>query len=118
MKFPLMFENSKVPVWLSKIVPIEVGAFSFAIFVFSRGEMSERTKRHETIHYKQQLEMLFVFQWIMYGVFHLRGLILGLNGVESYFQNPFELEAYDNDKNENYLNERKPYAWIKYWNQS
>ena len=59
--------------------------------------------------------MLFVFQWIMYAYFHVRGLLSGLKGKEAYYQNPFELEAYDNDEKETYLNERKPYAWIDYW---
>ena len=115
MKLPLMFENSKLPIWLSYIAPIAVGAFSFFIIVASRGEMSDRTKRHETIHYKQQLEMLFIFQWIMYGYFHIKGLLSGLSGNEAYYLNPFELEAYENDEDENYLEERKPYAWVKYW---
>jgi hypothetical protein len=117
MKLPLMFENSKVPVWLFKLAPIEINALSFFIFVFSRGEMDDRVKRHETIHYKQQVEMLFVFQWIMYGYFHLKGLLSGLKGSEAYYLNPFELEAYDNDEKENYLNERKRYAWVKYWRE-
>lgn len=117
MKLPLMFENSKIPVLLSKIAPIEINALSFFIFVFSRGEMDERVRRHETIHFKQQVEMLFVFQWIMYGYFHFKGLLSGLKGVEAYYLNPFELEAYDNDEKQNYLNERKPYAWIKYWKE-
>ena len=115
MKLPLMFENSKVPVWLSYVAPINIGALSFFIFVWSRGEMSERTKRHETIHYKQQVELLFIIQWILYGYFHLKGLIKGLSGTYAYYQNPFELEAYANDEKENYLLERKPYAWVDYW---
>ena len=64
-KLPLIFENSKLPVWLSKIAPIEINALSFFIFVFARGKLDARVKRHETIHYKQQVEMLFVFQWIL-----------------------------------------------------
>ena len=36
-------------------------AFSFAFWVFCRGELSEKTRRHEAIHYQQQLEMLFIF---------------------------------------------------------
>ena len=117
MKFPLFFENSKIPVWLSKLAPIEINALSFFIFVFSRGEMDERVRRHEAIHYKQQVEMLFIFQWIMYAYFHLNGLFSGLSGKDAYYVNPFELEAYDNDEKENYLNERKAYAWIKYWKE-
>lgn len=112
--FPLFYENSKLPVHLSKIVPIDVYAFSFAIWVVCRGEMSEKTKNHETIHYKQQLEMLFVFQWIMYGLFHLWGLIKYRNGQEAYYENPFEREAYDNDQDLDYLKERKHYSWVKY----
>lgn len=114
MKLPIILENSKLPIWLSYIAPIDVGAFSFFIIVASRGTMSERTKRHETIHYKQQLEMLFIFQWIMYGFYHLKGLLSGLSGDEAYYVNPFELEAYENDDNSNYLKERKSYAWLSY----
>ena len=117
MKLPLIYENSKLPVWLSKIVPIEVAAFSFFIFVFCRGEVNTRLKTHETIHYKQQVELLFIFQWILYGLFHIIGLLRGRDGGSAYRYNPFELEAYDNDDNENYLNEIKPYAWIKYWKE-
>ena len=29
---PVFFEDSKVPVWLSKISPIEINALSFAFF--------------------------------------------------------------------------------------
>jgi hypothetical protein len=116
-KLPLIFENSKLPVWLSKIAPIEISALSFFIFVFARGKLDARVKRHETIHYKQQVEMLFVFQWILYAYFHLSALISGLSGKEAYYCNPFELEAYDNDEKEGYLSERKPYAWVRYWRE-
>ncbi len=117
MNLPLIFENSKIPVWLSKFAPIEINALSFFIFVFARGELDDRVRRHETIHYKQQVEMLFVFQWIMYAYFHLNAIMSGLGGKEAYYVNPFELEAYDNDEKENYLNERKAYAWVKYWRE-
>jgi hypothetical protein len=56
---PWYFENSKLPIWLSKIAPINVWAFSAAFWVFCRGEMKPRTRRHEAIHYQQQLDMLW-----------------------------------------------------------
>ena len=62
---PLMFENSKIPVWLSKIAPIEIWALSFFIFVFCRAKLNDVTKRHEIIHFQQQLELAFVGQWIL-----------------------------------------------------
>tara|TARA_B100000161_G_scaffold37783_2_gene22523 strand:- start:15 stop:383 length:369 start_codon:yes stop_codon:yes gene_type:complete len=112
--FPIFVENSRLPVWLSKIVPINVYAFSFAIWVVCRGTMSERTKRHEIIHYKQQLEMLFVLQWALYGIFHLINLVRYRDGQIAYYENPFEREAYDNDEDVDYLEKRKHFAWVKY----
>ena len=112
--FPIFYENSKLPVYLSKIAPINVWAFSFAIWVVCRGEMSPRTRNHETIHYRQQLEMLFIFQWIMYGLFHLWGLLKYRDGQKAYFENPFEREAYDNDEDLGYLFRRKHFAWVPY----
>lgn len=112
--FPIFFENSRVPIWLSKIVPINVYAFSFAVWVWCRGVMSARTKNHETIHYVQQRELLFVFQWLLYAAFHLVGLVKYRDGETAYRENPFEREAYANDENLEYLKERKHFAWIKY----
>jgi hypothetical protein len=114
MMFPIFIENSRLPVWLSKIAPIDVYAFSFAVFVVCRGEMSQKTKNHETIHYYQQREMLFVFQWLLYGFFYLAGLIRYGDGAKAYRENPFEREAYDNDQNLDYLKTRKHYSWIPY----
>ncbi len=111
---PIFINNSKIPVWLSKIAPINIWALSFFIFVWCKGEISEKTKRHETIHFQQQLELLFVVQWILYGIFHLIGIIKFGSGKEAYRKNPFELEAYGNDLNENYLAKRKRYSWVKY----
>ncbi len=99
--FPLFYENSKIPVLLSKLAPIEIYALSFGVWVWCRGIMSDRIKRHETIHYLQQLELLFVGQWLLYGIFHLinmwkyRG-----DGRKAYRENPFEREAYANDEQE------------------
>tara|TARA_R100000008_G_C3529975_1_gene138721 strand:+ start:361 stop:735 length:375 start_codon:yes stop_codon:yes gene_type:complete len=110
---PIMIENSKVPVWLSKVAPIEIWALSFGTFVWCRGVMSDETKRHETIHFQQQLELLFVGQWILYGIFFLHGYLKYRNGAVAYMQNPFEVEAYKNDKMIGYLETRKRFAWAR-----
>jgi len=111
---PFFIENSRIPVWLSKIAPINVWANSFGIWVWCRGEMSEKTKRHETIHFQQQLECLFLFQWILYGLSWLAGYFKYGNGRDAYFNSVFEREAYDNDQDEEYLENRPRYAWVKY----
>ena len=112
---PIFFENSVLPIWLSKIVPIKVAAFSFFIFVWSRNEMGDRLKNHETIHFQQQLELLFVGQWLLYGLFYLINLWKTKgDGKLAYTKNPFEIEAYKNDYKKDYLANRKRYSWIKY----
>ena len=111
---PIFFENSKIPVWLSKLAPIEIGALSFAFFVWGRKELSERTKRHETIHYQQQLELLLVGQWLLYGIFWLWGYVKYRDGKKAYYRCPFEQEAYENQHDANYFEFRKRYSWLKY----
>ena len=111
---PKFIENSKTPVWLSKISPINIWAISLAFWVLCRGELSDKTKRHETIHFQQQLELLFLPMWVLYGICWLIGLIKYRNGRKAYFQSPFEQEAYDNQDNPDYLAERKRYSWVKY----
>ena len=111
---PIFIENSKLPVWLSKIAPIDVWAFSAGPFVVCRGELSEKTKTHETIHFLQQLEMLFVLQWILYGLFYVIGRFTKGSWKAAYYGNPFEVEAYANDLDPDYLQERKFWAWTGY----
>lgn len=124
---PKIFSNSKVPVWLSKISPIEIYAISFGWWVWCRGnldlksiagktrrEAAAETVRHETIHFQQQLELLFVGQWLLYGLFWLIGLAKYRDGSKAYYESPFEREAYANDKDESYLPTRPRYAWVRY----
>ena len=111
---PKFIAHSKLPIWLSKVAPIDIGAISFAFWVWCRGELSETTKRHETIHFQQQLELLFIFQWILYGLFWVIGFLKYRNGKKSYYQNLFEQEAYDNEDDINYLSNRKRYSWWNY----
>lgn len=89
---------------------------SFFIFVWiSRHERDEvRLMRHETIHFWQQVEMLFVAHWFLYLLFYIVARAKGHCHWIAYRYNPFELEAFDNDPNEKYLTSRKPFAWIRY----
>lgn len=114
MKRPFFIENSRVPVWLSKFVPIDIWALNIGPWVWCRGELSKTDKQHESIHYLQQLELLFVGQWILYGLFYLLGLIRSRSGTEAYARNPFEQEAYANENVDHYLATRNAYSWTKY----
>ena len=109
---PIMFENSKVPVLLSKFAPIEIGAITLFPFVFSRGEMSEETKRHETIHFQQYLETGIVGFLVLYLWDYMISLRKGVKGPEAYRSIRAEVEAWNNDKDQDYLQNRKRWAWI------
>ena len=116
MKFPIFIENSKIPVWLSKIAPINISAITLGPIVLSRGVLSERVKRHETIHFMQYKELYFIGFLLIYLYDYLYAAIIKKKGFsrESYLAIRFEQEAYDNDHKEDYLENRKTFYWKKY----
>ncbi len=113
---PFFFENSKVPVWLSKFAPIEISAITLGPFVFSRGIISEKTKRHETIHYQQYIELLFVGFLAIYVFDFLYAALIKRKGFtrDSYLAIRFEQEAWHCDDYEDYLETRQRFAWRNY----
>lgn len=72
----------------------------------------ERTVNHEKIHWKQQLEMLIIFFYLWYLIEWVIRLFTNPNNA--YRSLSFEREAYGNDNDLDYLDKRKPYAWLKY----
>ena len=91
-------------IWISKLTPDEV-----------------RLVRHEKIHFLQQVEMFFVFHWLLYAFFYIIARSKGHGHYAAYRHNPFELEAYENEHDINYLKTRKFFAWmdfIKAFNQT
>lgn len=113
-RFPIFVEESRVPVWLSRLSPIEIGAISLGLFVFARGKLSEQTKRHEAIHYCQWRELGFIFFPLLYGLYYLRGYWRFRDGENAYLDNPFEGEAYACESQEGYLDRRLPFSWLNY----
>jgi hypothetical protein len=109
---PIFVENSIVPVILSKIAPIEIGAITLGFIVFARGTLSEQTRLHETIHFQQFLETLFIPFVLIYFYDYVKGYIILRDGKLAYYNIRAEQEAHVNDSNPNYLNERKRYHWL------
>ncbi|MEG1200098.1 MAG: hypothetical protein RSD53_11940, partial [Algoriella sp.] len=62
---------------------------------------------HETIHIIQQVELLVIPFYIWYLTEYLFRLIQYKNQHKAYRNISFEREAYANEKNPNYLKERK-----------
>jgi len=111
---PFFIEDSKIPVWLSYLAPINIWAISLGFWVWCRGKMSESTRRHEATHFQQQIELLFVGQWLLYLLFWLWGLIKYRDGKKAYQESPFEREAYRNEIDSEYLSSRPRYNWVTY----
>jgi hypothetical protein len=107
--FPIKFYTQK------RIFKYYTG-LSFFIFIWiSRLEKDEeRLVRHEKIHFRQQIELLFVFHWLLYIYFYIVARLYGHHHYIAYRYNPFELEAYRHDPDQRYLITRKPYSWIRF----
>lgn len=84
------------------------------VFVRKDARMAATTIRHENIHGEQQKEMLIVFFLLWYGIEWLVKLCYYRNSITAYKNISFEREAYSNESNIVYLDERKPFAWFKY----
>jgi hypothetical protein len=85
--------------------------------LFARREynpVSERTIRHEAIHTAQMKELGYLPFYILYFAEWIVRLFV--NGKAAYRNISFEQEAYGNDRNGQYLKNRKNYAWLNFLN--
>jgi len=101
-----------LPIVLGKYSAMALGPF---IILRDKSQLTDyKLINHETIHFFQQLELLFVIHWIMYAFFYLAGRVRGLNHDQAYLNNTFEKEAYANESDLLYVFKRKPYGWLNY----
>lgn len=78
------------------------------------GSLSKYELNHEKIHSKQIIEMLWVFFYFFYFVEWLIRLLQYRNRLAAYYNISFEREAYSNDKDLDYLENRRWYAFLNY----
>lgn len=116
MKSPKFIENSTVPKILSNFAPIDIWAITLGPFVFCAGKLSDKTKRHETIHFMQYKELFWVGFLFVYLFDFLWAAIVKRKGFtrQAYLSIRFEQEAWHCDDFEDYIKNRKPYAWKNY----
>ena len=69
---------------------------------------------HEKIHLKQQVELLVVFFYLFYALEWFVKFLKHKNGYLAYKNISFEREAYQHEKDFNYIKNRKFWAFIKY----
>ena len=84
----------------------------FGIYVNPNYEITEDTIRHETIHWKQQMEMFIIPFYLWYFIEYIIRVILFED--KPYMSLSMEKEAYANETNVNYLATRKHFTWLKY----
>ena len=79
------------------------------LFVRGNAKIDDVTLNHEAIHTAQMREMLYIFFYLWYGIEWVVRLFMKGN---AYRNIRFEREAYNNEKNLSYLDNRKWFAWL------
>lgn len=115
----------------NKILPFgSYVAMTIGPFIFTkRKNLNEVTVNHESIHWAQEKETLIIGFYLLYVLMFLckfvRCLFDSINGKiygytwrnsiwkRAYRSILFEREAYDNEKDEEYIKNRRHYAWLK-----
>jgi hypothetical protein len=96
----------------------KAGALAIFPFIVVRDNVILKNKeyiRHESIHLRQYIETLFVGVLIIGLLQYVYArYILKKSKIDSYYFMSHEQEAHQNDEDENYLKNRKPFSFYKY----
>ena len=109
---PIVIKNSRIPKTLS--IFFDIAAITLWPFIICRDEGDETLIRHESIHIRQQTELLVLPFYIIYLFDFIVGLYKLRDPKLAYRRIRFEQEAYENMYDEDYLENRKLYSWRKY----
>lgn len=81
------------------------------------GNLNSIEKNHEAIHTVQAREFLFLFFYFAYIIEWIIRLIQYKNTYTAYRNISFEREAYSNQEDLSYLNNRKIFAFFSYYKE-
>ena len=109
---PIVVKNSKLPKLLSWF--IDARAITLFPFIFIKDEGDDRLINHESIHIAQYRELFVVGLYLVYMWDFIAGFVKFKSGREAYYSIRLEKEAYANDHNLKYLENREKFAWRKY----
>ncbi len=88
--------------------------YPFVFLKYKNFKTDDVLINHEKIHLRQQLEMLifpfYIFYVLEFGIRYIQYRSWYL----AYINISFERESYLNESNLSYLDERKPWAFLKY----
>lgn len=103
--FPVIFRTKHFP--MKPYYGISLCGF----FFFRKDvHVSDSDIRHETIHYLQQREWLFIGFFLLYAIEFLWHLITKQSWHRAYYAISFEREAYAHQNDKTYLKTRKYWA--------
>lgn len=98
-------------------VPKGFSGITIYPFVFTRELFWKANKtfvNHEKIHLRQQIEMLVIPFFIWYGIEYFFRLIQYKDRKKAYRNISFEREAYHNEHNADYLDNRRFFSFLNY----
>lgn len=96
---------------------MKISGITLFPFIFVQRKEDSKNKiliNHETIHIRQQLELLVVPFYIWYLSEYYLKYLKYRNPQLAYRNISFEREAYANDQNLDYLKKRKFWSFINY----
>tara|TARA_A100001515_G_scaffold88659_2_gene70464 strand:- start:604 stop:948 length:345 start_codon:yes stop_codon:yes gene_type:complete len=109
----IVVKNSKLVKLLRYFRP-KLGGITLFPFIFLKDEGDDRLINHESIHIAQYRELFVIGFYLLYIWDFITGFVKFKNYDEAYYSIRFEKEAYNNDHNLDYLNDREKFAWRKY----
>ena len=100
----------------NKWIPFGRGMYAINLFgiIFTKQHLTRIDVNHESIHTLQQRELLFVFFYLLYVTEWIVRVIQTRSLIKGYLRISFEREAYENQRQLDYRETRKFFAWRKY----
>lgn len=112
MKTPIIIKSESFLNSISWFM--RVGGITLWPFIIIRPYKNWIVINHESIHIKQQQELLVVPFYLLYMIEWFVGIFIYGSTTKSYYNISFEREAYENQSNPDYLKTRKLFSFIKY----
>ena len=109
---PIIIESKIFCRTISLFMPIH--AVTFFPFIICRNKNDAVIINHESIHIRQQLELLIIPFFIIYILNWIYNIIIYKgDGKKAYFELFFEKEAYLYEYDLGYLNKRKSWSYFR-----
>lgn len=86
----------------------------FGILFTKSNSLSKYTINHEAIHTAQMKEMWYIPFYLWYGLEYLFVRFFHKKQNDAYHDVSFEEEAYNNQHDLDYLQDREDFAWCKF----